>query len=148
MQDTTRTKRTRTVRKTGPSRSDELTAATTSPTGTISAVMKQLPSGAGADDVTKEEKQILQGIAHGGEGYGHEYGSGPGVANAEATAVSPTAVPGDSASPAASAMTTMRRETIVQRNAQGPIVKSKQNDSAERQSDGTLTEKKRLPRSA
>jgi hypothetical protein len=115
MHETTRIKQTRRVRKTGPSRSDALTAAAASPTGTISAVMDQLPPGTSATDVTKEERPILQGIAHGGEGYGNEYGSGPGAANADAGSDASPAVPGDSASPAASAMTTMQKEPARQR---------------------------------
>jgi hypothetical protein len=91
------------------SRPEALTAAATSPTGTISALMDQLPPGTGAADVTQEEKSILQGIAHGGEGYGNEYGSGPGTANADADKDASPAADGDSASPAASAMATRRK---------------------------------------
>jgi hypothetical protein len=96
------------------SRADVLAKAATLPTGTVSAVMEELSPAVGASNLTKEEKPILQAIAHGGEGYGSEYGSGPGASNADpATTASPRTL-GDSASPAASAMTTMRRAFVKQ----------------------------------
>jgi hypothetical protein len=117
MHETKWIKQTKAVGKAGTSRSDALIVAAQSQTGTVSAVMDQLAPGTSPDDMTKDEKPILQGIAHGGEGYGNEYGSGPGVANADASQAVPSAEPGDSASPAASAMTKMRKEPAQQRDS-------------------------------
>jgi hypothetical protein len=109
MHETKRIRLTRTLRNPDVSRPEALTAAATSPTGTVSTVMDELPPGTGSADVTNEEKKILQGIAHGGEGYGNEYGAGPGAANADPLNHLSPAIPGDSSSPAASAMTTSRK---------------------------------------
>lgn len=104
-------------------RQDALVAAASSATGTISAVMDQLPAKSSDGGITVKEENILEGIAHGAEGYGSEYGSGPSVANAEARKEPSPAVAGDSASPAASALTTRRSAPVptatTQRNGPG-----------------------------
>ena len=106
MHETTRIKRTTKRRYSVGPRPGGSSEVATSPASTVSTLMDGLPAGANADDATKDEKTILQGIAHGGEGYGNEYGSGPGAANGDANTSASPAVPGDSASPAASAMST------------------------------------------
>ena len=110
MHKTSRVKQKRRARKQGASRPDALIAAAQLPDGTISAVMELVPPGPDSDVLTKEELPILQGIAHGGEGYGSEYGSGPGAANADAAMDTAIAITGDSSSPAASAMTTRPKQ--------------------------------------
>jgi hypothetical protein len=104
----------------GLSRIEALTAAASSPGGTVSEVMDQLPPDRTAPSPGKDEKSILQGIAHGAEGYGNEYGSGPGVANADAGSPAVPAVPGDSASPAASALSTRHKDTLPAHGSRNP----------------------------
>jgi hypothetical protein len=79
--------------------------AAASPSGATSAAINKLSLRTPVA-VREDQKSILQGIAHGGEGYGSEYGSGPSAANADVDKDATFRGPGDSASPAASAMST------------------------------------------
>lgn len=96
------------VRKTPKPAIIDVVAATDSTSTTMSRVMERLPADGTGTAIGGEDKKVLQGIAHGAEGFGNEYGSGPGVANADPNAHTSPPIPGDSASPAASAMTTRK----------------------------------------
>lgn len=98
----------KTDRKTSRPRAVDMVVATTSESTTVSRVMEHMPADSAGPAIGADDKKVLQSIAHGAEGFGSEYGSGPGAANADPDSYSSPPVPGDSASPAASALATRK----------------------------------------
>lgn len=104
------------VRKSVPStqptrsanREKDVVDAASGPEGAIPTIVEQLESNAIPSDIPEAEKQVLQQIAHGGEGYGNSYGSGPAAPDLDPPDPHAEMTEGDSASPAASALSTRK----------------------------------------